>query len=216
MWPLQLLPRDGTRAGTIMPNFWRCSLTMALLTGLTLTIAVACTGSSRAPDWERSGDWHRGYREEAQAAEYSEQQGDRLRRNRFSILYPTPDSALRDFYITFSCMDDWSAAYLIALTDVLAGSEAGYEFSVLAADQSALESGPSGTARAGTSGVGKPYRVAIEDKDEIIRVLGVFRNAASREDTAYVKGQVQRERTLESVFDPTGVEDAVQYLECFD
>ena len=179
-----------------------------------LLVSLACASSASA--WESSGDWRRGHGEEAHAASYFKERGTKLRHNRFVVLYPARDFSQRDFYITVACLDDFSRIYLIAFTDVLAGSEADYQFSVLRVDKSVLELGPSGTGRAGTAESPRHYRVSIEDEDEMAQVLEVFQTANNREDAKYVKLEVQRERTLNSVFNPAGVEDAMRYLRCFD
>ena len=165
---------------------------------------------------ESSGAWHRGHNEEAHVASVFEEQDAKLQHNRFVVLYPTKDDSQRDFYISVACLDDYSVLSLIVVADVLAGSEADYQFSLLRLDKSVLELGPSGTGRADIVERPRHYRVQIEDKDEIAQMLEVFQIADSREDAKYVKLEVQRERTLNSVFDPAGVEDATRYLGCFD
>ena len=184
-----------------------------MLTGFCLLMTIACGGET-TPPWEATGSWQRGQAEEEHMAKFLEQRGMKLKHNKFVTLYPTADTPSRDVYIMISCLDEYSELRMIATKDILAGIEVDFQFNLLRADQSILHSDLSETGRTNiTNGI---YSIVFEDKDKITQILDVFKRANAREDVEYVKLNIKRERTLESVFNPTGIEDAAEYLGCFD
>ena len=165
--------------------------------------------------WEQSGDWSRNEYAEQGFAEYLRQQGVAAESIRMASLDSPVISPDRDVFITLGCIDGLGVIHILSYTDQLPAGETEYAFGLFSAGRAGPENVFSHTDLANVGDIAGDYRIIITEPERISSVLEMLRAAAGASGQ-FVGLDVQRRgRTLRATFEPTGIEDALQYVGCF-
>lgn len=185
---------------------------LAILVILIIATISACAQDNSGP-WEQTGDWERNEFEEEGFAVF-------LQKNdvsapggiKFASLDSPQISPQRDLFLTLGCVDGIQVIYIASYTDKLYGSSARY---VIQAKNVETRSRASGIGFPEPSGSSSSYRLAITDQEQINNIMEVL-SVAHTNETHTDLDVKSMNRSLMSSLDPRGMDDALEYLGCFN
>ena len=196
---------------------------MKIAAGATFLLAVLAVLACSTPSepaavtaaWERSGDWSRNEYEEQGFAEYLRRQGIRAESIRIASLDSPIISPDRDAFITFGCIDGLGVVHILSYTDKLPVGETEYAFGLFGVGVTGPDDVFSHTDLANVGEVAGDYRIIITEPARINSILEMLRTAAGTPDKLVGLDVRRRNEVLRATFEPTGIEDALDYLGCF-
>ena len=187
---------------------------------LAVLAVIACSAPSEpaamSAAWERSGDWSRNEYAEQGFAEYLRRQGIRAESIKMVSLDSPVISPDRDVFITFGCIDGLGVVRIMSYTDKLPAGETEYAFGLFGVGSAGPDDVFSHTALANVGEVAGDYRISITEPERISSILETLRSAAGTPGKLVGLDVRRRDEFLRATFEPTGIEDALQYVGCFE
>ena len=187
---------------------------------LAVLAVIACSTPSEpaaaTAAWERSGDWSKNEYEEQGFAEYLRRQGITAESIRMASLDSPVISPDRDVFISFGCIDGRGVVHILSYTDKLPAGETEYAFGLFGVGSAGPDDVFSHTDLANVGEVAGDYRISITEPERISSILEMLRAGAGAADNFVGLNVQRRGRTLRATFEPVGIEDALQYLGCFE
>ena len=122
----------------------------------------------------------------------------------------------RDAFITFGCIDGLSVVHILSYTDKLPAGKTKYAFGLFGVGATSPDDVFSDTDLANVGEVAGDYRIVITEPARINSILEMLRTAAGTPDKFVGLDVQRRNEVLRATFEPTGIEDALHYLGCFE
>ena len=123
----------------------------------------------------------------------------------------------RDAFINFGCIDGLGVAYILSYTDKLPAGKTEYAFGLFSVGGAGPEDVISHTTDVGNVGdIAGDYRITISEPARINSILEMLRIAGGTADKLVGLDVQRKGRTLYATFEPAGIEDALEYLGCFE
>ena len=122
----------------------------------------------------------------------------------------------RDVFISFGCIDGRGVVYILSYTDKLPAGETEYAFGVFSVGGTGPEDVFSHTDLANVGEVAGDYRIIITEPVRISSILEMLRTVAGTPGKLVGLDVPRRNEVLRATFEPTGIEDALQYVGCFE
>ena len=196
---------------------------MKIAAGMAIPLAVLAVIACSTPSepaavveaWERSGDWVRNEYAEQVFEEYLRRQDIRAQSIRMASLDSPVISPDRDVFITFGCIDGLGVVHILSYTDKLPAGETEYAFGLFGVGVTGPDDVFSHTDLANVGEVAGDYRIIITEPARINSILEMLRTAAGTPDKLVGLDVRRRNEVLRATFEPTGIEDALDYLGCF-
>ena len=197
---------------------------MKTATGAAILLAVLAVIACSTPSepsavtaaWESSGDWGRNEYAERGFAENLRRQDIRAESIKMASLDSPVISPDRDAFITFGCIDGLSVVHILSYTDKLPAGETEYAFGLFGVGATSPDDVFSHTDLANVGEVAGDYRIVITEPARINSILEMLRTAAGMPDKFVGLDVQRRNEVLRATFEPTGIEDALHYLGCFE